>query len=72
MPKIVEEKLKNLERRLRAVELGVPVKNRQRHPRTPSSVWEKTFGLLSKKKANAFLKVLKQMRKTSDRDVHSS
>lgn len=64
--KMVEKQIKELDRRLKAVEFYV-VPTQTAVQKKNSDVWEKAYGILSKKKAQAMLHSLKQMRVSSDR-----
>lgn len=62
----VEKQIKELDRRLKAVELYVQPTQTVVQKKN-SDVWDKAYGILSKKKAHAMLSSLKQMRASSDR-----
>lgn len=64
--KIVEKKLRDLEYRLKAVELGLWSRRRLKI-HSMSSVWEKTYGKMSKTKAGSMLRAIKRDRATSNR-----
>lgn len=63
--KTIEKKVSELDRRLRAVELGL--KQPRRLSQKPDPVWDQTYGVISKAKARKMLKSVKELRANSDR-----
>lgn len=63
--KTIEKKVTELERRLRAVELGLILP--QPVSQKPDPIWEQTRGAISKAKGRAMLKFIAKGRKNSDR-----